>query len=69
MNDAQRLLCRKSQALEYFNALGEYAEHWGGCPLVPGSDDEDRGHGCTCGLSELEKQARITFATDIDEGE
>ena len=69
MKYAQRDRCRKAKALEYFNALAEYAEHCGGCPLVPGSDDEDRGHKCTCGLSDLEKQAQIAFGTDIDDVE
>ena len=56
LNEAQRLLCSKSQALEYFEALLDYATHSDLCPR-----DKLSAGGCDCGLHALIEQARKTF--------
>lgn len=52
------VLCKKSQALSYFDSLTEFAEHSQGCSV------DDAGRGCTCGLDALSTEAMLTFSVD-----
>ena len=60
LNEAQRLLCRKDQALEYCEALIEFANHMPACPLRL-HDVFEVGYTCDCGLDALIEQTRLTF--------
>jgi len=60
LNEAQRLLCRKDQALEYCEALIEFANHMPACPLRL-HDVFEVGYTCDCGLDALIEKTRLTF--------